>query len=96
VATTCLSDLITFINGEDNKVAIFDGTNTTRKRRDHIAAEVKEKVNCKYELIWIESICNDENIITENIQKVKLGGLDYQQKNNEEAELDFRTRIKFY
>ena len=34
-------------------------------------------MNCKYQLVWIESICNNEKIIEENIEKVKLNGLDY-------------------
>lgn len=80
VAQLCLDDLITFINVEDNKVAIFDGTNTTEKRRRHIAEELKAKINCRYQLIWIESICYDETIIDENIQKVKVNGLDYKEK----------------
>jgi hypothetical protein len=85
-----------FLNGENNKVAIFDGTNTTKGRRHHIARELEEKMKCKYQLIWIESICNKESIITENIQRVKLNGLDYQQKTGGDAENDFRDRIKFY
>lgn len=35
----------------------------------------------KYQLIWIESICNDEKIIAENIKKVKVHGLDYKGKS---------------
>lgn len=96
IAQMCLDDLITFINIEDNKVAIFDGTNTTAKRRSHIAEELKARINCKYQLVWIESICSNEEIISENIQKVKLNDLDYKSISTKEAEYDFRTRIKYY
>lgn len=44
---------------------------------EHLEKNMKEK----YQLIWIESICNDENIIAENIKKVKVHGLDYKGKS---------------
>jgi len=40
-------------------VAVFDGTNTNKKRRKRIADQLAEKITCKYQLIWIESICNN-------------------------------------
>jgi hypothetical protein len=53
VAQLCLDDMISCLNVPDNKVALFDGTNTTEKRRKRIADQVKEKLNCKYQMIWI-------------------------------------------
>ena len=47
IAQRCLEDLIAFINGEDTRVAIFDGTNTKMARRRHIAEELKVKVECR-------------------------------------------------
>jgi hypothetical protein len=58
IAQTCLEDLIGYINAEENKVAIFDGTNTNKKRRKHVSDQLRDKVKCKYQLIWIESICD--------------------------------------
>jgi hypothetical protein len=77
-------------------VAIFDGTNTNKKRRKHISDQLQKKVTCKYQLIWIESICNKPEIIEENIQKVKVNGLDYKKVSMETAMVDFNERIKFY
>ena len=96
IAQMCLDDLVNYINTEENKVAIFDGNNTNKKRRRHIAKELQEKVKCKYQLIWIESICNKQEIIQENIYKVKVNGQDYKSKSMEEAQIDFRERIKYY
>lgn len=36
----------------------------------------------KYQLIWLESICDDEDIIASNIKKVKIHGLDYANMNS--------------
>lgn len=77
-------------------MAIFDGTNTNKRRRRHISDELQKKVNCKYQLIWIESICTKEEIIKENIYKVKVNGQDYKQVSMETAMKDFTERIKFY
>ena len=96
IAHNCLEDLINFVNTEENKVAIFDGTNTNKKRRKHIAETLKNSLNCKYQLIWIESICNNEDIINENINKVKVHGQDYKDKTMEEAFQDFKERVKHY
>lgn len=66
-----------YINKEQNIVAILDGTNSTRARRQKVANVLKERVVGKYQLIWIESVCNDEQIIANNIKKVKVHGQDY-------------------
>jgi len=84
------------MNTEENKVAIFDGTNSNKKRRRHITDQLKSRLNCKYQIIWIESVCTNESVINENIQKVKLNGQDYRQTSMEEALADFRKRIHFY
>jgi hypothetical protein len=96
IAQSCLDDLINYVNTEENKVAIFDGTNTNKKRRRHIADQLKEKVKFKYQLVWIESICSNEEIINENIQRVKVNGQDYRDRTMEEAIADFRRRIAYY
>lgn len=77
-------------------MAIFDGTNTNTKRRRHIAEQLREKVKFKYQLVWIESICSNEEIINENIQRVKVNGQDYRDRTMEEAVADFRRRIAYY
>lgn len=81
IAFICLDELIEYINIPDNKVAILDGTNTTKERRAMIAEHLSKNMKEKYQLIWIESICNDETIIAENIKKVKVHGLDFKGKS---------------
>jgi hypothetical protein len=77
-------------------VAVFDGTNTNKKRRRHISDELQKKVTCRYQLIWIESICNKEEIVSENIHKVKVNGQDYKKLSMEAAMVDFSQRINYY
>lgn len=74
----------------------MDGTNTTLSRRNKIAKILSENVKHKYQLIWIESVCDNEQQIHDNICKVKIHGLDYANMSNEEAHKDFEERIKKY
>ncbi len=51
----------------------------------------------KYQLLWIEPICNIPEIIENNIFKVKIKSDDYKGWNDQEkAAEDFRKRIKAY
>ena len=50
----------------------------------------------RYELIMIESICNRQEVIAENIVKVKVNGNDYLHIPMEQAIADFKCRITKY
>lgn len=51
----------------------------------------------QYQVLWIESICNDPNVIEKNILKVKVQSDDYKGWDDpEKAANDFRKRIKAY
>ena len=48
-------------------------------------------------VFYVESVCNDPEIIKHNIQEVKLHGPDYKEQAGEtEALDDFLKRIKHY
>ena len=56
---------------------------------------VRKEPNLK--LIFIESVCTDPSIIDANVAvKVSSGDPDYDGMPREEAERDFRNRIKVY
>ncbi|RHZ45421.1 hypothetical protein Glove_680g32 [Diversispora epigaea] len=92
-AIEALEDMIKWFLKENGTVALFDATNSTRDRRNFILEYCK-----KYEIqvIFIESICQDENIILENIMDVKLCSPDYKDMDPEKAAEDFRARISHY
>ncbi len=72
-----VDDLIEYINRPETVVALLDGTNSTAARRKSVGEIFKDRVKHKYQLIWIESVCDDKDIIASNIKKVKVHGLDY-------------------
>lgn len=74
-------------------VAILDATNSTKARRRW----VKERCDANnIETLYVESKCDNEDIIMGNIMEVKTTSPDYQGQNPEDAARDFRNRIRNY
>ncbi len=97
-AEACMADLKLWLVEEASvgRVAIFDATNTTRERRKWIMEELKDVVESRSHVIFVESICNDENVINDNILSVKLNMPDYKGKDADAAVKDFKKRIDQY
>lgn len=55
-------------------VSIFDATNTTKKRRQMVIERCKREPGVG--LLFIESICQDPGILSQNYQ-IKLHNADY-------------------
>ena len=47
---------------DKGRVGIFDATNTTIERRQWILNELEELMESKSHIIFVESICNNEDI----------------------------------
>lgn len=92
-AVTALHDVSAYLTQEQGQVAVFDATNTTRDRREMILSFAKEN---GYKVFFVESICDDPDIIAENITQVKLTSPDYEDCDREEALEDFLKRIECY
>lgn len=63
-AIQALEDVCQWLN-DDGEVAVFDATNSTKDRRAMIRDIVVEKMGFK--LFFVESICDDPQIIEQNI-----------------------------
>lgn len=91
-ADRALEDITEWLKGK-GQVAIFDATNTTRARRkkvqDHLDAN-------GFTGFFVESVCDDDEIIQSNIKEVKVNSPDYQGVNPDEACQDFQARINQY
>ncbi|KAG2471470.1 F264 bisphosphatase, partial [Polypterus senegalus] len=92
-ASTALNDVQQYLSSEGGQVAVFDATNTTRERRNVI---IKFADQNGYKVFFVESICEDPDVINANIVQVKLGSPDYADCNTDEAVEDFMKRIKCY
>eukprot|EP01125_Pyxidicula_operculata_P006860 TRINITY_DN2354_c0_g1_i2.p1 TRINITY_DN2354_c0_g1~~TRINITY_DN2354_c0_g1_i2.p1 ORF type:complete len:371 (+),score=85.91 TRINITY_DN2354_c0_g1_i2:458-1570(+) len=87
-----LNDMIKFLE-RDGNVAIHDATNSSKERR----AQISEKLasHKRISVLWIESICNDKNLLEENI-KLKAFSPDYKNMTEENALADFKKRLSKY
>lgn len=73
----------------------LDATNSTRARRQALIDRVKREPGLT--LLFIESICTDPAVIAANIAvKVASGDPDYDGMPAEQAEKDFKERIRNY
>lgn len=93
-AEEAVKDMIKWFRTEKNAtVAILDATNSTKARRQWI----KETCDAnRIETLFVESKCDDEDIIMSNILEVKTTSPDYQGQDPEKAAQDFRNRISNY
>ncbi|KAM6977420.1 6-phosphofructo-2-kinase/fructose-2,6-bisphosphatase 1 isoform 2-T2 [Aplochiton taeniatus] len=92
-ASAALKDVATYFTKEQGQVAVFDATNTTRERRGSILRFAKER---GFKVFFVESVCDDPDIIAENIKAVKISSPDYVDRDTEDALEDFLQRIECY
>lgn len=95
LVSLALVDVVVVERAELTLSSATDATNSTRKRRKALADRIKREPGLK--LLFIESLCTDPAVIAANIAvKVASGDPDYDGQPPEQAERDFRERIKHY
>lgn len=96
IAEKTLNDLTNFLKKKSGGIAFFDGTNTNKKRRNWILDYITNYCKDTVHVFFIESICNNDKVIKENIRKSKMILPEYSGISQEMAFNDFEKRIKFY
>ncbi|XP_042041535.1 6-phosphofructo-2-kinase/fructose-2,6-bisphosphatase-like [Salvia splendens] len=92
VAALAMEDMISWMQ-EGGQVGIFDATNSTRKRRNMLMKMAEGE--CK--IIFLETLCNDRNIIERNIRLKVQQSADYAEEPDFEAGYhDFKVRLENY
>ncbi|CAN0195847.1 unnamed protein product, partial [Scytosiphon promiscuus] len=79
----------------DIDIAIYDSSNIDRERR----AVLKDAVAASglhAKVVFIESICNDEELVRTNIAAMKESSPEFEEKTEQETVRDFRSRIERY
>ncbi len=92
-AEAAVSDMIKWFNDGEGTVAVLDATNSTKARRQWVSDKCEV---AGIQALFVESICNDEAIITSNILDVKTTSPDYKGQDPEGIVQDFRARIRNY
>ncbi|POS78975.1 hypothetical protein DHEL01_v202633 [Diaporthe helianthi] len=92
-AEAAVADMLKWFRDTKGTVAILDATNSTKERRKWI---LEICTNAGIEVIYVESKCDDEELIMANIRDVKTTSPDYKGQDPEQAAMDFRSRIRNY
>jgi len=92
-AEEAVADMIKWFKGGNGLIAILDATNSTKSRRRWIQERCSAE---NIEALFVESKCDDEDLIMSNILEVKTTSPDYVGQDPEEAAQDFRNRIRNY
>ena len=92
MAMTALDDMLAWF-AEGGEVGIYDATNTTAARREMLASRLRAH---GLEVVFVESVCEDESVIESNIRQTKLHMPDYAGVAEADAVADFRARIAHY
>lgn len=93
IAMEALEDLLGWLD-QGGEVAVYDATNTTLDRRNAIWERVH--VQRGFDLVFLETLCDYDDQIEENIRRTKILGPDYAGVDPEVAVADFRRRIEVY
>jgi len=86
----CREDIYDFLNHENGQIAIYDAVNPLAAGRRSLAKEfAKHDIKC----LFIESYCDDERIIEENVRSVKISSPDYQGWAEDDAVKHYLNRM---
>lgn len=92
-AKLAVKDMMEWFEEEQGVVGILDATNSTKSRREWIRKLLAEH---DIEPFFVESWCDDQDLIMNNIMDVKTSSPDYVGQDPEDAAKDFMARIKKY
>jgi 6-phosphofructo-2-kinase / fructose-2,6-biphosphatase 2 len=91
-AEAAIADMLGWFR-QGGVIGILDATNSTKERRKWVMDVCTRE---GIEVLFVESKCDDEEMIMANIRDVKLTSPDYKGQDPEDAAQDFRNRIKNY
>jgi broad specificity phosphatase PhoE/predicted kinase len=92
MAKIALDDLEQWMK-DGGEIAIYDATNSTRERRTYVRDRCE---GAGLKVVFLESICNDQRVIDQNVRLTKSRMPDYAGIDPEEAVKDFLKRIEHY
>lgn len=97
LALTVLQKALEYLRVGNGKIGLFDATNTTDERRLQILEYCALNGNLdNLNVIFIESICNDESVIVKNVKQKIKHSPDYAHMDQEIAMEDLMKRIDNY
>jgi len=94
IADACMAEAIEWLRMHKSVcVAIFDATNTTKRRRQRLIDRCRQVTGIT--AVFVESICDNKEILERNYS-LKLANDDYRTMDPAKARADFIQRVKEY
>uniref|UniRef100_A0A8C8H283 6-phosphofructo-2-kinase domain-containing protein n=1 Tax=Oncorhynchus tshawytscha TaxID=74940 RepID=A0A8C8H283_ONCTS len=92
-ATNALEDVVIYFSKEHGQVAL--NTNSDGETGQNPFG-IMNTTELSLQVFFVESICDDPDIIAQNITEVKVSSPDYVNCDKDEAQADFLKRIECY
>eukprot|EP00298_Acanthocystis_sp_HF-20_P003779 c14125_g1_i1.p1 GENE.c14125_g1_i1~~c14125_g1_i1.p1 ORF type:complete len:484 (+),score=174.95 c14125_g1_i1:34-1452(+) len=94
-ATAAMTAMKEFLEteGQLSRVAIYDAANVEKSRRAWVVDQLKD-LHVKF--LFIEVICENEDLLTNNIKRNKIKSPDYKDIVVEHAYADFKKKIEHF
>lgn len=93
LARVAMEDMVGWFRAGGGEVAIYDATNHTRDRRTMVRQGCDR---AGIPVLFVESLCDDAEIIASTIREIKLKSPDYAGVDPDVAVHDFSARIAHY
>ncbi|CAM9424380.1 unnamed protein product [Pylaiella littoralis] len=87
ILSAAVEDMIAYLL-RAGEVAILDGTNFTKRRRQLIRDRAAQEDG--FEVLWIESVCEDVKVLDRHVEELKESSPDFIDEE------DFGERLDFY
>eukprot|EP00597_Dinobryon_sp_UTEXLB2267_P015822 CAMPEP_0170115900 /NCGR_PEP_ID=MMETSP0020_2-20130122/11851_1 /TAXON_ID=98059 /ORGANISM="Dinobryon sp., Strain UTEXLB2267" /LENGTH=558 /DNA_ID=CAMNT_0010343719 /DNA_START=58 /DNA_END=1734 /DNA_ORIENTATION=+ len=87
---TAIKDMITFLAGQPNGIAILDSTNPTHERRTNLLRVMNA---ARVKVMFIEVSNDNEEFLQDQYRTAASTSPDYEGINNTDAELDYRRKV---
>lgn len=88
-----LKDMIHWFRKDEGTVALFDATNSTKAKRELLLQECERN---DVQVMFIESVCEDEAIQLANAIETQMHSPDYEHMEPELALQDFKARTRLF
>lgn len=92
-AKEATADLAEYLNGT-GEIAIYDGLNITQKERSQFESEISKTLTCSYNLIWVESWCDDKEVLINNFKTTRENYEEYKDMTPDEVHKVFEDKIQ--
>ena len=92
-AQEAMQDVAEYIN-DNGEIAIYDGLNITHMEREQFETELEKIIHWPYNLVWVESWCDDKDVLISNFKTTRENYAEYKGMTDDEVYETFESKIQ--